>query len=136
MNHPQLVNRVIHTVPRMLLRSCNGGERTPFLPHRGRNFEADARVSPVGFYCQGNDMAEALLADLSAGGYRATAQKLRRLAAIARLPEARDELAMIAESFERLALKEEGPDRFRRSGGDRRPAEQSAQADRELVEAL
>ena len=32
-------------------------------------------------------MAEALLAEMSTGGYRATAQKLRRLAAIARLPE-------------------------------------------------
>ncbi len=81
-------------------------------------------------------MAEALLADLSAGGYRATARKLRRLAAIARLPEARDELAMIAGSFERLAMKEEGPDRSRRSGEDRRSAEKSAEAERELTEAL
>ena len=81
-------------------------------------------------------MAEALLAELSAGGYRATAQKLRRLAAMARLPEARDDLVMIAGSFERLAMKEEGPDRTRRSAGCREPEQTSAEADKELVEAL
>ena len=81
-------------------------------------------------------MAEALLAELSTGGYRATAQKLRRLAAIARLPEARDELVMIAESFDRLAVRDEGPDRTRRSGGTREARRPPAEADRELVDAL
>ena len=81
-------------------------------------------------------MAEALLAELSTGGYRATAHKLRRLAGIARLPEARDELVMIAESFERLAVREEGPDRTPRSGGTRQTNRPSAEADRELVDAL
>ena len=81
-------------------------------------------------------MAEALLAELSTGGYRATAQKLRRLAAIARLPEAQDELVMIAESFERLAVKEEGPDPTRRSGGTRQTSRPTAGVDRELIDAL
>ncbi|HEX6441103.1 MAG TPA: hypothetical protein VF007_02885 [Stellaceae bacterium] len=81
-------------------------------------------------------MAEALLAELSIGGYRATAQKLRRLAAIARLPEARDELTMIAQSFERLAVREEGPDRTVRRGGTREARLPPAEADRELVDAL
>lgn len=81
-------------------------------------------------------MAEALLAEMSTGGYRATAQKLRRLAAIARLPEARDELVMIAESFERLAVKEEGPDPARRGGGRREPEQQPDDADQELAHAL
>jgi hypothetical protein len=81
-------------------------------------------------------MAEALLAELSTGGYRATARKLRRLAAIARLPEARDELVMIAESFERLAVKEDGPDRTRRGAGIRQPTRLSAEAERELVGAV
>lgn len=79
-------------------------------------------------------MAEALLAELSTDGYRATADKLRRLATMARLPEARDELLMIAASFERLALREEGPYRTHRDSLRSEP--RGWVVEREFAEAL
>ena len=51
-------------------------------------------------------MAEGLLAELGAGNYRETADKLRRVAVDTLSPENRADLLMIAESFDRLARKE------------------------------
>lgn len=52
-------------------------------------------------------MAEGLLAELGAGNYRETADKLRRVAVDTLSPENRADLLMIAESFDRLAARDE-----------------------------
>ena len=61
-------------------------------------------------------MAEGLLAELGAGNYSETAEKLRRAAADTLSPENRADLLMIAESFDRLARKEGGRPALRCSG--------------------
>jgi len=67
-------------------------------------------------------LAEGLLAELGAGNYRETADKLRRVAADTLSPENRADLLMIAESFDRLARKEGGPALPRCSGPNPRAA--------------
>jgi hypothetical protein len=62
-------------------------------------------------------VAEGLLAELGAGNYSETADKLRRAAADTLSPENRADLLIIAESFDRLARKEgSGPALPRCSG--------------------
>ena len=61
-------------------------------------------------------MAEGLLAELGAGNYSETAEKLRQAAADTLSPENRADLLIIAESFDRLARKEGGGPALRCSG--------------------
>jgi|tagenome__1003787_1003787.scaffolds.fasta_scaffold20977408_4 hypothetical protein len=69
------------------------------------------------------EVAEGLLAELGAGNYGETADKLRRVAAGTVSPENRADLLMIAESFDRLARKEGGgPALSRRSSPNPRAA--------------
>jgi hypothetical protein len=52
------------------------------------------------------ELAECVLAELGAGNYSETADKLRQVAADTLSPENRADLLIIAESFDRLARSE------------------------------